>query len=248
VLTEIKQTMRRFYDSASARYGERDEGVRQRFHNALELAWLDPLNFSGKSILDAGTGACRLPQYLTKRRQSHRLCCGVDLSYEMLRIAARRAPSGTVLLQCDAENLPFADASFNFIVCLGLFEYVADLRPFLREFFRVLAPAGQLLFTCRNRDRWSEFAGGNYPVAYHDSASILHAISGSGLELLQRATIYHLEGRWIWALARIARPLGADSRLVEFAIAANRFLQRTRCTAAHGKTHLVLAQRRQDRD
>ena len=74
---------------------------------------------------------------------------GVDLSEGMLRQARRklmsRGESPSVrLLTGRAEDLPFADNSFDAVVFTFLLRYVDDARATLRELSRVLRPGGQM--------------------------------------------------------------------------------------------------------
>lgn len=43
------------------------------------------------------------------------------------------------------ENLPFADGTFDIVVCRGVLHHVADLDQVCREVFRVLQPGGRFL-------------------------------------------------------------------------------------------------------
>jgi ubiquinone/menaquinone biosynthesis C-methylase UbiE len=244
MLSELKRKMQHFYDSAARAYVRRDEGLKQFFHNGSEFIWLQDFDLRGTRILDVGTGTGRLLRYLQGHHDTTALQVGVDLSIEMLRVASERIhfPS-TPLLQCDADLLPFPDNSFDLITCFGLLEYVADLRSFLREFFRVIAPTGFLLFTCRNVERLTSFRNGHYPVADHARYSVQSALRECGYRPLRHATIYHLHGRWIWGLTRASKPLGCDLAILKSVMAINSSLQNSARFRYRGKTHLVLAER-----
>lgn len=73
---------------------------------------------------------------------------GLDLSHHMLlKARARAAATGRApaLIQGDVQDLPFADATFDTVVCtLGLCG-VPDPRTALGEMRRVLVPGGRLL-------------------------------------------------------------------------------------------------------
>jgi ubiquinone/menaquinone biosynthesis C-methylase UbiE len=89
-----------------------------------------------------GTGL-NIPHYAPDVRLT-----GIDLSPEMLDIARRRARElerPVVLVEGDAHELPFADASFDSVVCtFGLCE-IPDVPRALSEMNRVLRPRGRLL-------------------------------------------------------------------------------------------------------
>jgi ubiquinone/menaquinone biosynthesis C-methylase UbiE len=71
---------------------------------------------------------------------------GVDLSDGMLAIARDRAAGTTATLQQgDAHDLPFADASFDTVVCTFGLCAIPDADLAVREMVRVLRPGGHLI-------------------------------------------------------------------------------------------------------
>ena len=245
MLSERKRVMQRFYDSAAPGYVRRDEGLKQTFHNGSEFIWLAELPLQDQRILDVGTGTGRLFRFVQDRGHQTALSVGVDLSSQMLLMARARTGEHcrTCFVQCDAEALPFNGDSFHLVTCFGLFEYIADLRPFLREFNRVTVPKGWLLFTCRNIGRLLPFPNRFYPVADHERSAVQKAVQECGYSVLRHKTIYHLNGRWIWALTSACERLGCDAALLRFVMAINRALRNSPVFGTGGKTHLVLAQR-----
>jgi ubiquinone/menaquinone biosynthesis C-methylase UbiE len=73
---------------------------------------------------------------------------GIELSAEMLAIARRRAADlrrDVRLQQADAERLPFADTSFDTVVCALSLCSIPDPAAAIGEMRRVLVPGGRLL-------------------------------------------------------------------------------------------------------
>jgi ubiquinone/menaquinone biosynthesis C-methylase UbiE len=73
---------------------------------------------------------------------------GIDLSPAMLEIARERARElgmDADLREGDAQQLPFADASFDTVVCTLSLCNIPDDRKAVAEMKRVLRPGGQLL-------------------------------------------------------------------------------------------------------
>ncbi len=73
---------------------------------------------------------------------------GIDLSPAMLEIARKRAEELGVnadLREGDAQQLPFADASFDTVVCTLSLCTIPDDRRAIAEMKRVLRPGGRLL-------------------------------------------------------------------------------------------------------
>jgi ubiquinone/menaquinone biosynthesis C-methylase UbiE len=89
-----------------------------------------------------GTGL-NLPHYPPNVRLT-----GVDLSSDMLARAVRRAKElgrRIPLTEGDAERLPFADGSFDTVVCTYALCSVRDDARAISEMHRVLRPRGRLI-------------------------------------------------------------------------------------------------------
>ena len=79
---------------------------------------------------------------------------GVDIAFRWLVVARRRLQERGIepaLVCCNAEALPFADASFTRAVSLGTLEHCRDADVVLGECRRVLAPGGELRLRTANR-------------------------------------------------------------------------------------------------
>ena len=104
-----------------------------------------PPDFSG-TALDFGCGVGRLTQALARRFAS---CVGVDISQQMIHQAQalNQYPHCSYVASSSAR-LPFDDASFAFLYSNIVLQHVprALAKNYLREFVRVLAPAGVLVF------------------------------------------------------------------------------------------------------
>lgn len=73
---------------------------------------------------------------------------GIDLSEQMLQIARTRATDlgrDVELRQGDAHSLPFADSTFDTVVCTFGLCAIPDIDAALDEMTRVLRPAGKLI-------------------------------------------------------------------------------------------------------
>jgi SAM-dependent methyltransferase len=85
---------------------------------------------------------------------------GLDYSPEMLRMAGQRfgASPDVHLCRGDAETLPFPDASFDQVVCLGVFEYLTTYDRSLKEIRRVLRPGGLVILSLPTRLSLNRFS------------------------------------------------------------------------------------------
>jgi ubiquinone/menaquinone biosynthesis C-methylase UbiE len=73
---------------------------------------------------------------------------GVDLNARMVEVASanlRRAGLRANLRQGDVDALPYADATFDTVLCTMAFTGYPDGRAALAEMLRVLAPGGRLV-------------------------------------------------------------------------------------------------------
>ena len=100
----------------------------------------------GESLLDIACGPGLLLECAVKRgvRPS-----GIDLSAVAVRRARERLPD-LPIHEANAEKLPFEDAAFDCITCLGSLERMLHREKALAEMRRVLKPGGRLCLMVRN--------------------------------------------------------------------------------------------------
>jgi 2-polyprenyl-3-methyl-5-hydroxy-6-metoxy-1,4-benzoquinol methylase len=80
---------------------------------------------------------------------------GCDFSSAALRAARTKIPEtgltfSATLIQGDAQNLPFADNSFDLVVSCETIEHLPDVKSAVRGMHRVTRPGGKLLLTTPN--------------------------------------------------------------------------------------------------
>jgi len=99
-----------------------------------------------QQILDVGCGIGGSSLYLAERFQAQ--ATGITLSPVQANRAQERAQAAGIDAQfevADALQMPFADASFDFVWSLESGEHMPDKEQFLRECFRVLKPGGRFV-------------------------------------------------------------------------------------------------------
>ena len=96
-------------------------------------------------ILDIGCGSSRIVQSLPQ-------AVGVDMQLRKLRWL--RAP-GRQLIQASLTELPFADRTFDAVICSEVIEHIAKERIDLSDMVRVLAPGGTLVLGTPDYGRWT---------------------------------------------------------------------------------------------
>jgi ubiquinone/menaquinone biosynthesis C-methylase UbiE len=82
---------------------------------------------------------------------------GVDLTQHAVELVRRRLDLEGLdadVLQADAEQLPFADASFDRIYSWGVLHHSPDTDRAVREAIRVLRPGGRLCVMLYARHSW----------------------------------------------------------------------------------------------
>ncbi len=106
---------------------------------------------SGERLLDAGCGEGRHCFGSVERGAR---VVGLDLDRETLRLAskalrkrARELDSMGEMLQGNTFQLPFADGSFDAIICSEVMEHVHDYRAAAAELARVTRPGGRVAVT-----------------------------------------------------------------------------------------------------
>ena len=116
----------------------------------------EPDELRGRRVLEVGCGSAPCSRWLAARGARP---VGLDLSAAMLRHATEantRTGIDVPLVQAGAEQLPFADASFD-MACsaFGAVPFVAEPARVMREVARVLHPGGRFVFAVNHPVRWA---------------------------------------------------------------------------------------------
>ena len=96
----------------------------------------------GQRVLDIATGTGDLAAELHRQGAS---VTAADFAANMLRVAQRKLPAAVPLVLADAQDLPFAAASFDRVTNAFLLRNLSDLDRALQEMRRVLRPHGLLV-------------------------------------------------------------------------------------------------------
>ena len=141
--------VRAVFDSVAARYDLMNDLMSGGLHRAwkayaLQVADAQP----GHRVLDIAGGTGDLALGFARRVGPTGTVVHTDINEAMLRTGRERLLDAGVVLPttvCDAERLPFADASFDRVsVAFGL-RNMTHKDAALREMARVLRPGGKLL-------------------------------------------------------------------------------------------------------
>jgi ubiquinone/menaquinone biosynthesis C-methylase UbiE len=143
-----KQEVSGAFDRQASFYSD-ERGQSPGFQAQVKIV-LEMLQSEHGLILDLGCAAGAEFQPLLDR--GFRVV-GIDYSGEMLRFAHQRYGTcdGIYLARADAESLPFAAATFDHVVCLGVFEYLSRYERCMDEIHRVLRPGGLVIISVPTR-------------------------------------------------------------------------------------------------
>ena len=140
-----RESARRYETQVEALFAGAAGAMRRRALSLLAKAWRGR-DHRGLAVADVACGSGAFLRDLCRTFPRARLA-GLDLSSAYLEEA--RVRSGVAaLVQGNAEQLPFADASLDAVTCVYLFhELPPRVRPRIAaEMARVLAPGGVLAF------------------------------------------------------------------------------------------------------
>jgi len=171
----------------------------------------------GDRLLDLGCGEGRhcINAYLLHDKID---VVGVDLSREDLTTAHQRLqefiPTNTepqaeksfALYRADGLHLPFADNSFDKVICSEVLEHIPDYRAMLAEIDRVLKPDGLLAISVPRA--WPERICWHLSAAYHlvkgghirifNTAELHREVSGFGFRRYARHWAHALHAPFWW--------------------------------------------------
>ncbi len=115
----------------------------------LFLSWLELDR--GSRLLDVACGSGGPSLRAAQFAQCHVL--GIDVHEQAIRTAQRQAGQAGLAGQVEfrqvdaSKSLPFPDGTFDAVICLDAINHLPDRAGTLREWARILKPAGRAVFT-----------------------------------------------------------------------------------------------------
>lgn len=181
-------------DYTSKWYKARYSGNGFLYHSRIVTQMLDGLRFkdhkASDKVLDVGCGTGFISQIYPNFD-----IVGIDISDGML------AQNPHKWIKAPAEQIPFPDAHFDWVVCRSLLHHLDKPEEGLREMYRVLKPGGQ--FVCWDPNHALLYNLIRHIFQHTDRFSHLHK-SFSDKELfgmLEQAGLEITEKRYIGYLA-----------------------------------------------
>ena len=150
--------------------------------------------------LDAGCGSGRTIQHLIDRGINPTNIIGLDLSLDMLKIAAKKLP-GVKLIQTDLADAPLPHERFDLVTSSMVFHYLDEsgLQRTLDNFHRLLRNGGVLFYVVTHPVRmvstnlaeyqtsgWRRSStpwGADSPFFHRKTADILNATLNAGFTI-----------------------------------------------------------------
>jgi ubiquinone/menaquinone biosynthesis C-methylase UbiE len=135
------------------------DDLEDMFHLRQHMATveLDLSQLKGKRVLEVGPGAGGHSALLAKHGA---IMTSIDVTFDRARSTQRKfALMGEVAQDCaalqgDAENLPFADNTFDIVYSNGVLHHTHDTERAIAEVHRVLKPGGQAVIMLYCKDSW----------------------------------------------------------------------------------------------
>ena len=188
------------YDSHADRWWSDDVKWVRTLKNMVpgRLRWFDRhVSWGAQDVLDLGCAGGFMAEAIAQRGAT---VTGIDPAAQAIQAARDHAAESELNIRYDVgvgEALPYADATFDIVVCVDVLEHVQDLAQVCAEVARVLKPGGMFLFDTINRNPIAKLATitmaedvlGLLPKGTHDPAMFITprelrtALSAAGFEV-----------------------------------------------------------------
>ncbi|PIN99969.1 hypothetical protein COT72_03995 [archaeon CG10_big_fil_rev_8_21_14_0_10_43_11] len=156
-----------------------------------ELSYvLDFLENRSGTLLDLGCGPGIYSSQLLKRGLS---VVSVDFSFNMLQFFKKTVQFPPCPVNADAENLPFRDSSFDFVLCVDVMHHLPDdvVVNSLKQMHAVLKKEGILIFEFKNSCnpllwwRYRKKSSDEFLLCSRSFATIQKLLQDSGFEIIR---------------------------------------------------------------
>jgi 2-polyprenyl-3-methyl-5-hydroxy-6-metoxy-1,4-benzoquinol methylase/uncharacterized protein YbaR (Trm112 family) len=133
---EVKQRTADSFAYEWERFGALRDQWRKNFDDYMRPH--PPQSFAGRLLLDVGTGSGRHSFHAAELGAR---VVAVDLG-RSIDVARANLPPGALTVQADAERLPFAPGTFDFVMSIGVLHHLPDPERALRGLVPPARPGG----------------------------------------------------------------------------------------------------------
>ena len=108
-------------------------------------------NLTGKLVLEAGCGAGRFTEVLLKKGAilvSSDLSSAVEVNAENFPLTDKH-----LVIQADINDMPYADESFDVVICLGVIQHTPDTEKTIEDLYKLVKKGGTLVIDHYSFDR-----------------------------------------------------------------------------------------------
>ena len=146
-----EQTTSALYGSLFTAYDDKKFEESVALFEMRHRKWgIDPAWFKGKTCLDAGCGGGRYLVALSRLGATK--VEGIDISEDAVKAANQRLADRQLTQIAKAQRssvleIPFPDATFDYVVSSGVIHHTPDPKRGFRELVRVLKPGGKLFLS-----------------------------------------------------------------------------------------------------
>ncbi len=199
----LKERVRAFWQAnpCGVKFADAEPGSR-RFYELVEThryakEWHIPAaaNFAGArglKVLEIGCGLGTDGAQFAKTGADY---TGVDLTEAAVELARKRFELFDLagkFQTADAENLEFADESFDLVYSHGVLHHTPDTTRAIREIYRVLRPGGRAIVMLYHRNSYNYRVNisllrraGAQLLRWDSGVSLVHKLTGEPLDNLQ---------------------------------------------------------------
>lgn len=180
VLHTIVRIIRHFYKFPMPEFMADliDHPLRRKFQPPYETAVRHGLE-TGMTVLEVGPGSGTYTMAAARRVGPQGRLVTVDIEPRMIERVERKAQaegvSNVEARVADVYDLPFENATFDVVYMIAVIGEIPDPDRAMREFYRVLTPAGTLVFSELLLDP-------DYPLA----STLIRMASSAGFRLRDR--------------------------------------------------------------
>ena len=191
----LKERVRAFWQAhpCGTKFSDAEMGTREFFERVeahrYTKEWHIPeaADFAGTSGLRVLEIGCGLGTDGAQFAKAGALYTGVDLTEAAIELARKRFELAGLPGEfriADAENLDFADESFDLVYSHGVLHHTPDTAGAVRELYRILKPGGRAIVMLYHRNSYNYRVG--IRVLRRAGARLLK--TESGLQIVHRLT------------------------------------------------------------